>query len=164
MRFVTRLVGVAAILGFVGSASAQNTNPYFDPTRTIEQRVNNIVSLMTLEEKIAAITGPGIPHADIPVVGSAEAIHQVRPLAGDLPTTSFSQVYGMGETWDPELICRAGAVEGYEARIFLRTRNTRGTLWRCGLPLPIWRATRDGEERMRASAKIPSSLERWSSR
>ena len=33
-----------------------------------------------------------------------------------IPTTSFSQVYGMGATWDPALIRRAGAVEGYEAR------------------------------------------------
>jgi beta-glucosidase len=33
-----------------------------------------------------------------------------------ITTTSFSQICGVGETWSPALIQRAGAVEGYEAR------------------------------------------------
>jgi beta-glucosidase len=137
MKFVTRLAGVAAILCFVESVSAQNAYPYLDTSLTIEQRVNNIVSLMTLEEKIAAITGSGIPHSGIPAVGGAEAIHQVRPLAGELPTTSFSQVYGMGETWDPELIRRAGAVEGYEARYISQNEKYKRNA------LALWAPTSD---------------------
>jgi beta-glucosidase len=130
MKFVIRLVGVAAILCLVGSASAQSTYPYLDPTLTIDQRAANIVSQMTLEEKIAAISGPGSSsHLNIPALGSAEAIHQVKPFGSDIPTTSFSQVYGMGETWDPELIRRAGAVEGYEARyISQNEKYKRNTL------------------------------------
>ena len=95
--------------------------PFQNPSLPLEQRADNIVSLMTLEEKIAAFANPAVKRLHIPGFGSAEGIHQVVLRAGpgggtSIPTTSFSQVYGMGETWDPELIRRAGAVIGYEAR------------------------------------------------
>jgi beta-glucosidase len=66
------------------------------------------------------------------VPGSSEALHGIRippprpapgaaaavgnPAGEGTPTTSFGQVIGMGETWDPALIERAGAIAGYEAR------------------------------------------------
>jgi beta-glucosidase len=76
---------------------------------------------MTLEEKIASFTNPAVKRLNIPGFGSAEGIHQVVLRAGpgggmSIPTTSFAQVYGMGETWHPELIRRAGAAIPYEAR------------------------------------------------
>jgi beta-glucosidase len=76
---------------------------------------------MSLDEKIAALGSPAVERLKIPAYGTSEAIHQVVIRAGRgggqaIATTSFSQVYGMGETWDPALIRRAGAVEGYEAR------------------------------------------------
>src|SRR3984885_5950529 len=48
-----------------------------------------------------------------------------------LPTTEFPQSVGLGETWDSDLLQKAAAIEGYEARyIFqsedLRTTNSRG--------------------------------------
>src|ERR1019366_8422852 len=116
MRLVMSFAVIVVIICSIGSLSAQSTYAFLNPKLTMEQRVDNIVSLMTLEEKVAALGRGDLSRLSIPALGSAEAIHQVRPFGGNIPTTSFAQVYGMGETWDPELIRRAGAVEGYEAR------------------------------------------------
>ncbi len=95
--------------------------------------MDNIVSLMTLEEKIAFVGTQAVPRLKIPAFGNSEGIHQLvrraRANEAATPTTSFSQVYGMGETWDPELIRRAGAVEGYEARYITQSdKYKRSTL------------------------------------
>ncbi len=101
--------------------AAQTAAPFRNAALSPEERAANILSLMTLDEKIAALANPAVPRLGIPGYGTSEGIHQVVLRAGrgggqPIPTTSFSQVYGMGETWDPVLIGRAGAVEGYEAR------------------------------------------------
>ena len=123
MKTAGRRLAMAAWLilcGAMAAYSQQYAYPYLNPNLTVEQRADNIVSLMTLDEKIAAIGNAAVPRLNIPAPGSSEGIHQLVRRAGrggqPIPTTSFSQVYGMGETWDPELIRRAGAVEGYEAR------------------------------------------------
>ncbi len=95
--------------------------PFQNPELSMDARVDNIISLLTLEEKIAVFANPTVKRLGIPGYGSSEGIHQAALGSGfggrqAIPTTSFSQVYGMGETWNPELIRRAGAVEGYEAR------------------------------------------------
>ena len=38
-----------------------------------------------------------------------------------ITTTQFPQPPGMGESWDPDLVRQAGAVEGYEARFITQT-------------------------------------------
>jgi len=100
---------------------AQSQYPFQDPTLPIEQRVDNILSLMTLDEKIACLeTNSGVPRLGIPSAGLSEGLHGLvrKGTFGQkkIPTTSFAEVIGMAETWDPELIRRAGAVQGYEAR------------------------------------------------
>ena len=105
--------------------------PFQNPHLSIESRVNNILSLMTVEEKIAALsTDPSVPRLGI--VGSThlEGLHGVA-LGGPggweghglqpLPTTQFPQAVGLGETWDPDLIRQVAAVEGYEARYIFNT-------------------------------------------
>jgi len=93
--------------------------------------VNNILSLMTAEEKIAALsTDPSVPRLGIVGSPHLEGLHGVA-LGGPggweghqlqpLPTTQFPQVVGLGETWDPDLIRQVAAVEGYEARYIFNT-------------------------------------------
>jgi beta-glucosidase len=103
------------------SLRAQTQYPFQNPKLPLEQRVDNILSLMTLEEKTACLlTDSAVPRLHIPNAGWAEGLHGlVRK--GDfgtkaVPTTTFAEVIGMASTWDPELIRRAGAVQGYEAR------------------------------------------------
>ena len=101
--------------------------PFQNPNLTLDQRADNIVSLMTLDEKLAALQNAAVPRLGVPAPGISEGIHQVvgrvGPGAPPIATTSFSQVYGMGETWDPDLITQAGAVEGHEARYL--TQNAK---------------------------------------
>jgi beta-glucosidase len=108
--------------------------PFQDPALSIDERAENIVSLLTLDEKISALGNPAVPRLNITAPGRSEGIHQVVCRAGRggttaIPTTSFSQVYGMGETWNPSLIGRAGAVLGYEARYISQSEKyNRNTL------------------------------------
>ena len=98
--------------------------PFQNPDLPIEQRVDNILSLMTLDEKIECLdTNPSVPRLGIKASGHVEGIHGLtqggpgkwgRPLT--VPSTTFPQGIGLGETWDQDLLKQAGQVEGYEAR------------------------------------------------
>jgi hypothetical protein len=55
---------------------AQNKYPFQDPSLSVEERVNNIISLMTLEEEIAALgTNPSVPRLGIVGSGHVESLH-----------------------------------------------------------------------------------------
>jgi beta-glucosidase len=122
--------GVAILVGFASlriHARLQYEYPFQNPNLSLDQRADNIVSLMTLDEKLNALQNAAVSRLGISAPGSSEGIHQVvghlGPGGPPITTTSFSQVYGMGETWDPDLINRAGAVEGREARYL--TQNAK---------------------------------------
>jgi beta-glucosidase len=136
-RLVFALVPLLASLAW----TQQYQYPFQDPSLPIEARVDNILLLMSAEEKISALsTTPDVPRLGIRGSGHIEGLHGVayggpggwegRGLK-PLPTTQFPQSAGLGETWDPDLLQKAAAIEGYEARyIFqsedLRTTNSRG--------------------------------------
>ena len=109
-------------------ATAQDTHyPFNDPSLAMEKRIDDLLSQMTLDEKIACLgTRTGVPRLGVPNFGSSEGIHGVvqREARGShqpITTTQFPQPPGMGETWDPELVRQAGGVEGYEARFITQT-------------------------------------------
>lgn len=101
--------------------------PFDNPNLPVEQRIDNLLSLMTLEEKIDCFgTDTGVPRLGVPNIGSSEGIHglvqrQGRPGRPPIPTTQFPQPPGMGDTWDPGLVREAAGVEGYEARYITQT-------------------------------------------
>jgi beta-glucosidase len=126
---------LSAILLFVFTAGAMREERYQYPFQnrelSIDSRVNNLLSLMTVEEKIAALsTDPSVPRLGIVGSSHLEGLHGVA-LGGPggwegqglqpLPTTQFPQAVGLGETWDPDLIRQVAAVEGYEARYIFNT-------------------------------------------
>jgi beta-glucosidase len=105
--------------------------PFQDPSLPVETRINNILSLMTVEEKINALsTDPSVPRLGIVGSSHIEGLHGAA-LGGPggwggrglqpVPTTQFPQSAGLGETWDPDLLRKAAAVEGYEARYLFNT-------------------------------------------
>lgn len=128
-------------LVFPRNASAQtHTYPFQNPDLPIEVRVDNILSLMTLDEKIGALsTDPSVPRLGIVGSSHIEGLHGVA-LGGPggwggrglqpLPTTQFPQSIGLGETWDPQLIRQAAAVEAYEARYTFNTDRQFTTNYR----------------------------------
>ena len=48
-----------------------------------------------------------------------------KEVPNDLPTTIFPQAYGMGETWDPSLVQRMGAIEAEETRWYAQGHIAR---------------------------------------
>jgi len=112
----------------------QTNYPYQNPNLPLEERVNNIVSLMTLPEKIGYLTQSpaALPRLGLPRVNWVEGLHglglgepggwgRMGGGGGPMHTTTFSQSIGLGETWDAEVLRQAGGVEGYEARYILQS-------------------------------------------
>ena len=118
------LIFFICVLTFLPTASPANEYPFQNPELPIEQRIDNILSLMTIDEKIECLdTDPSVPRLGIKASGHVEGIHGLtqggpgkwgKPLT--IPSTTFPQGIGLGETWDKELLHDVGAVEGYEAR------------------------------------------------
>ena len=111
-----------------GASAQERPNPFQDPALPMEQRIDNLLSLMTVDEKIACLgTRTAVPRLGVKSFGSSEGIHGVVQRGGGrvhrapIPTTQFPQPPGMGESWDPELVRQAAAVEGYEARFITQT-------------------------------------------
>jgi beta-glucosidase len=105
-------------------------HPFQDPALPTAQRIDNIRSLMTVDEKIAALsTDTSVTRLGIPSFGSSEGIHGVVKRGNEkkglaaIPTTQFPQPPGMGETWNPSLVRAAGEIQGTEGRYI--TQNTQ---------------------------------------
>ena len=109
----------------LASASAQQY-PFRDPSLSSQKRIDNLLSLMTLDEKIDCLgTNTAVPRLGVPSFGSSEGIHGVVQRGGrgrdSITTTQFPQPPGMGETWDPALVQPGRRRQGYEARYITQT-------------------------------------------
>ncbi|WP_160679390.1 glycoside hydrolase family 3 protein [Clostridium sp. C8-1-8] len=106
--------------------------PYLNPTLPLEDRIKDLISRMTLEEKISMIpTSQGaVERLGIKKYGvGGEAAHGVVSALG--PATVFPQPQGLSCTWDSELMKDIGSVIGDEARVYYKKSNEEGglTLW-----------------------------------
>jgi beta-glucosidase len=96
------------------SVSSSVVMNVFKP-HSYKDRLSDLISLMTLDEKIAQLTNQtdSIPRLGIPAYNYwSEALHGV--LASG--TTSFPQAVAMGATWDPNLVHRVASAISDEAR------------------------------------------------
>jgi len=87
-----------------------------DPTLPIEARVRDLVSRLTLSEKIGQLVfeAPAIPRLGIPAYNYwSEALHGV---ARNGRATVFPQAIGLAAMWNPALIQRVASAIGDEAR------------------------------------------------
>ncbi|MCH5234061.1 MAG: glycoside hydrolase family 3 C-terminal domain-containing protein [Muribaculaceae bacterium] len=94
---------------------------YQDTTKSDSERIDNLLDLLTLEEKINLFsTNLGVPRLGIPNCGHFEGLHglQIGGPANQYsqPTTIHPQAYGLGETWDVDLIERIGNLTADEMR------------------------------------------------
>ncbi len=116
-----------------GCCMQNNSLPvYLDASRPIEERVEDALSRMTTEEKIAMIhaqskfSSPGVPRLGIPEVWHTDGPHGIRPevlwddwaQAGwtNDSCTAFPALSNLAATWDRELSYRYGHDLGEEAR------------------------------------------------
>src|ERR1044071_5639233 len=116
-----RKIGVLGMLGALLSLSllAQTNSPppkYKNPSLPIEERVDDLISRLTLEEKVSQMmhTARAIPRLDLPAYNWwNEALHGVAR-AGY--ATVFPQAIGLAATWDTELMARVAETISTEAR------------------------------------------------
>ena len=116
-RVNQRVIAVALVLMIAGSiAPQQSPKPrYLDTALPLDQRVDDHVSRMTIEEKVSQMmnAAPAIPRLGIPEYDWwNEALHGV---AFGIATV-FPQAIGLGATFDPQLINRVSTVISEEAR------------------------------------------------
>lgn len=129
---------IVSLASGTGSTQTQFQHPFQNPNLPVEKRIDNLLSLMTLQEKINALgTNPDVPRLGVHGSGHIEGLHGVA-LGGPggwgketpLETTQFPQAVGLGETWDPVLLQQAAAQEGYEARYIFQSEHRGGLVVR----------------------------------
>ncbi|MBN1127674.1 MAG: hypothetical protein JXA71_01715, partial [Chitinispirillaceae bacterium] len=113
MRVVS--IAAAALLAAT-SLSAGQTGPYpfQNPDLPLEERIENVISLLNQTEKIQllASSAQSVPRLGFRTTGQTEGYHgaalggPARWAGSSSVTTQFCQAYGMGATWDPNLIER----------------------------------------------------------
>jgi beta-glucosidase len=125
------LLLVCCVLHFPATrtSSQEPVLPYLNPSLPINKRVDDLVSRMTLEEKVSQMMNAARPIERLGVPEYEwwnEGLHGVAR-AGI--ATVFPQAIGLAATWDPELIHEVADVISTEARAkhheFLR-RQERG--------------------------------------
>ncbi len=112
------LCSVALLLASCARASAQRAAvlPYMDPSLSNEQRVDDLVGRMTLEEKVTQMTNASaaIPRLNVPAYDWwNEGLHGV---ARSGYATLFPQAIGMAATWNAPLLGQISTVISTEAR------------------------------------------------
>ena len=119
---------------FVWEAGAQTDDPFRNPKLSDDARIADLLGRLTLQEKVDLMGGhPKVPRLHLVLSDEAEGLHGLA-LGGPggwgprghqpLPTTTFPQEKGLGETWDPTLMKKIGALEGEEARYYYQNPVT----------------------------------------
>ena len=126
-KFTVAISALALVTSFAMAGKGEShavTYEFNDTTLTDDQRLDALMPLLTLDEKIELLsTNVGVPRLGIASYNTVEGLHGLslggpgKDYVGEV-TTSFPQAYGLGETWDPELIERVAAQSAYEARYY----------------------------------------------
>jgi len=136
------VVLVLALLAFNVPArrtkAAGSDFPFQNPELPAEQRIDNLVSLMTLEEKVACLgTNPSVPRLGVKGSPHSEGLHGLAQggpsdwgRRNPTTTTIFPQAIGLAETWDADVVRRVAAVEGFEARYIFQRYGRAGLVVR----------------------------------
>ncbi len=118
---------VCLLLVFAGTAFSQPAVlPYLNPAIPIDQRVDDLISRMTLEEKASQMidAAQDLPQLNVPKYGWwSEALHGVAR-AGK--ATIFPQAIAMAATFDPELIHEVSSAISDEGRAMYNAAVKRG--------------------------------------
>src|ERR1017187_6925719 len=117
LTLATCLFGFTATMSFdFAAAQSAKPLPYLDPSLPKEQRAADLVSRMTLDEKVSEMmnSSEAIPRLDVPALDWwNEGLHGV---ARSGYATMFPQAIGMAATWDAPLIKDLATVISTEAR------------------------------------------------
>lgn len=110
-------ISILLVLGLIlSNCTNKYEYPFQDPSKSFDKRVNDLVSRMTLEEKISQMTDVVAPVERLGIPGYNwwnECLHGVAR-AG--VATVFPQAIGLAATWDTDLIYQMADVTSTEAR------------------------------------------------
>ncbi len=117
LLFITCIISVAV---------PAQTYDFSDSRLDDEKRLDNLISLMTIDEKINCLsTRPSVPRLGIKGTRIVEGLHGLALSGpanwavrgpGQSVTTTFPQAIGLAQTWDPELLEKVAALEAEECR------------------------------------------------
>ncbi|HPG39135.1 MAG TPA: glycoside hydrolase family 3 C-terminal domain-containing protein [bacterium] len=118
-RIIILVAGILVFLGMQSCAQKPDYSKlpaYKNPTLSVEERVDDLVSRMTLEQKVSQMVNaaPAIDTLDIPEYNWwNECLHGV---ARSGKATVFPQAIGMAATWDSENMLKVATAISDEAR------------------------------------------------
>lgn len=122
-KALNKAVDLNEVQVFLASSVKSITNipleqrPYMNPNLPTELRVENLLSIMTVEDKMELLREgwgiPGIPHLGVPAIMKVEALHGFSYGSG---ATIFPQSIAQGATWNKKLIEEMAAVIGDETK------------------------------------------------
>lgn len=129
MRSSSRILISGILFLFVQQSYCQNSNslPYLNSSLSFEERVNDLVGRMTLEEKTSQMlnTAPAVNRLGIPAYNWwNECLHGVG--RSDFKVTVFPQAIGMAATFDDEALQQMGTLTSDEARAIYNEANRTG--------------------------------------
>ena len=110
------------------SLAASAATPYLDPEVPLDARVRDLVSRMTLDEKVfqLAVDAPAIPRLGLGAFGWwNECVHGVVAEGA----TIFPQAIALAATWDPELVLGVAEAISDEARALHALGRVGLTFW-----------------------------------
>lgn len=154
MKTHRKLFFTLLIASTTGIIHAQNV--FNNPAINEEQRLDDLIARMTLDEKVDALgNNTQVPRLGIQASGSVEGLHGIvlgGPTYGDranTPTTGFPQAYGLGETWDTNLLHRVATYISTENRYLFQNAKYRKSgliMWTPNVDLgrdPRWGRTEE---------------------
>ncbi|MBT2421018.1 glycoside hydrolase family 3 C-terminal domain-containing protein [Streptomyces sp. ISL-22] len=130
------------------TAQTPPTPPFRDQRLPFAKRIDDLLSRLTLDEKIAFLHqfAPAVERLGIPAFRTGqEALHGVAWMG---PATVFPQAVGLGATWNTDLVRRVGEAVSKETRA-MRARDDRVGLnvWSPTVNLlrhPLWGRNEEG--------------------
>lgn len=122
------------LFAFVTGYAISQPYPFQNIDLSDEERLDNLISLMTLEEKLDNLSSrpAGVPRLGVKGTKIVEGLHGLAFSGpanwavkgeGEAPTTTFPQAIGLAQMWDPELQEQIAAWEAYEARYLAQNEN-----------------------------------------
>ena len=126
------LVCLVSLMSFQAKAQEKKTQIYLDDSQPIEARVEDALSKMTLEEKVAMLhaqskfSSPGVPRLGIPEFWTTDGPHGIRPevkwdewdQAGwtNDSIIAYPALTALSATWNKKMSWNYGKALGEEAR------------------------------------------------
>jgi len=122
-------VFAALLLFSCQKPKVQYEHPFQNPELPVEERIDNLLSVMTLEEKVQCLgTRPNIPRLGVVGTGHIEGLHGIAKGGPSnwgrrgriVPTTTFPQSIGLAQTWSRATLKTVGEIISIEMRYMVQ--------------------------------------------